>query len=202
MTRLRIWLSGCLGTMLLLIGIAVFLIRLQHAGPYAMPAGGNLLAGIMALLAGALMLSPLARKQGRPSLLNWLILLASPVILFFALYATLAEFEEVVVIEVRDSSDQPAYLRLWVVDHNDAAWVVMPGAKSDRYQLEKGPVTLMRDGRKRCVMATRSNEQTNVNEIVRARHEKYVVQRLAESIGLFSEQATPATAALRLDPCG
>ncbi|MCX2979672.1 hypothetical protein EYC98_02215 [Halieaceae bacterium IMCC14734] len=202
MTPLRIWLSGCFGAVLLLIGVAVFLIRMHHAGPYAMPAGGNLLAGIMALVAGGLMLSPLARKQGRASLLNWLILLASPIILFFALYATLAELEEVVVIEARDNGGQPAYLRLWVVDHKDAVWVIMPGAKSDHYQLEKGPVILMRDGRKRCVVATRSDNLDNVNEIVRGRHEKYFVQRLAEGIGLFSEQATPATAALRLDPCG
>jgi hypothetical protein len=201
MTRLRIWLSGCIGAVVLLIGGAVFLIRLQHAGPYAMPAGGNLLAGVMALVAGGLLLSPWARSENPVAQLNWLVLLASPLILFFALYSTLAELEEVVVIEARDSAGLPAYLRLWVVDHDGSAWVVMPGSKSNRYQLEERPVTLMRDGRKRCVVATRSNDRDTVNDIVQRRHEKYMVQRLAERIGLFTGQATPATAALRLHPC-
>lgn len=201
MTRLRIWLSGCIGAVVLLTGIAVFLIRLQHAGPYAIPAGGNLLAGITAIVAGSLLLSPWARTESPASQFNWLVLLASPLVLFFALYSTLAELEEVVVIEARDSSAHLAYLRLWVVDHNGSAWVVMPASKSDRYQLEEKPVTLMRAGRKSCVVATRSGDRDTVNDIVQRRHEKYVVQRLAESIGLFAEQATPATAVLRLDPC-
>ena len=37
---------------MLLVGLSVFLIRVQHAGPYALPEGGNLLAGTLALLLG------------------------------------------------------------------------------------------------------------------------------------------------------
>jgi hypothetical protein len=42
--------SRILGGLLLLVGVSVFLIRLQHAGPYAMPGGGNLIAGALALV--------------------------------------------------------------------------------------------------------------------------------------------------------
>ena len=40
------------GWLMLLVGVSVFAIRLQHAGPYALPGGGNLIAGVLALLLG------------------------------------------------------------------------------------------------------------------------------------------------------
>jgi hypothetical protein len=40
------------GWLLLLVGVSVFAIGLQHAGPYAFPRGGNLLGGVLALLLG------------------------------------------------------------------------------------------------------------------------------------------------------
>ena len=40
------------GWLMLLVGVSVFVIRLQHAGPYGFPRGGNLLAGALALLLG------------------------------------------------------------------------------------------------------------------------------------------------------
>ena len=51
------------------------------------------------------------------------------------------------------------------------------------------------------MIATRHEDQVTVNEIVDLRAEKYGVQRLAVSIGLFSEEASEEAVALRLDPC-
>ena len=41
-------LQSIVGWLMLLVGISVFAIRLQHAGPYALPEGGNLLGGVLA----------------------------------------------------------------------------------------------------------------------------------------------------------
>jgi len=43
-------LQRVVGWLLLCVGLSVFLIRCQHAGPYAVPRGGNLLGGALALL--------------------------------------------------------------------------------------------------------------------------------------------------------
>ena len=48
-SKLRI-VFGCL---LLALGVALFAIRLQHEGTYAMPRGTNLIGGLGALLLGA-----------------------------------------------------------------------------------------------------------------------------------------------------
>ena len=40
------------GWLVLLVGVSVFVIRLQHAGPYTFPCGGNLLGAVLALLLG------------------------------------------------------------------------------------------------------------------------------------------------------
>jgi hypothetical protein len=45
-------LGRVVGWLMLVVGLSVFAIRLQHAGPYAFPRGGNLLAGVLALLIG------------------------------------------------------------------------------------------------------------------------------------------------------
>ena len=186
---------------MLITGAAVFLTRLHHDGPYPMPVGGNLLAGILALLLGAALLTPWARASHRAAQLHWLILLGSPLVLFFALYSALAEMEEVIVLEAREANGQPAYLRLWVVDHDNSAWVTMPGAKSDRYQLRQSQVTMLRNGRRSCMATIRSDDRATVNDIHHRRHQKYLVQRLATSVGLFKKDAYPTTVTLRLDPC-
>ena len=43
---------------MLLVGLSVFVIRVQHAGPYALPEDGNLLAGTLALLLGGWLVRP------------------------------------------------------------------------------------------------------------------------------------------------
>ena len=189
------------GWLMLLVGVSVFAIRLQHAGPYALPRGGNLLAGVLALLLGGWLVRPWLGSHRLAVPLGWLALAASPIVLFFALYATFAELEEVVVLKATDQTGQPADLRLWIVDRADAAWVTMPRSKADAHGLREARVELLRQGEVSCVVATRHEDRETVDEIHRLRHQKYGVQRFATALGMFGRTAGESTVALRLDPC-
>jgi hypothetical protein len=189
------------GWLMLVVGLSVFVIRFQHAGPYAFPRGGNLLAGVLALLLGAWLARAWLGSHRLAAPLGWIALAASPIVLFFALYATLAELEEVVVLKATDRTGQAANLRLWIVDRADAAWVTMPRSKADAHGLSEARVELLRQGEVSCVIATRHEDRATVNEIHRLRHQKYAVQRFATAIGMFARSAGENTVALRLDPC-
>jgi hypothetical protein len=195
------------GYLMLLLGASVFIIRFQHAGSYALPQGGNLLAGLLALAIGTILIRPTLGAATKA--LGWLALAASPIVFFFALYATLAELEEVVVLNAMSQDGEPSALRLWVVDYDDAVWVTMPRDKADAHSLgqnlgqDRGqePVELFRQGEVSCVVATRFEDRESTNRIHSMRHEKYSIQRLATTAGLFGREADPATITLRLDPC-
>lgn len=189
------------GWLLLLGGASVFLIRLQHAGPYDFPEGGNLAGGVLALLLGGWLVRDWLGAHGLAKPLDWAAVAASPIVLFFALYATLAELEEVVVLKAANRAGTPVDLRLWIIDRPDGVWVTMPGSKADEHSLAGARVELLRRGEVRCVVATRYDDREAVNRVHRARHEKYAVQRLATAIGLFSTDAGEQVIALRLDPC-
>ena len=189
--------SRIVGSVLLLVGLAVFAIRLRQPGPYPFPEGGPLVGGFLALLVGGW----LARDWGVARPLTWLALLASPIVLFFALYVTLAELEEVVVLKVTNEAGQAADLRLWVVDRDGVPWVTMPRWKADAHGLRESRVELLRDGETRCVNASRHEDRPTVIEIHQLRQEKYGMQRFATAIGLFGPVPNEATVALRLDPC-
>ncbi|MFQ5699121.1 MAG: hypothetical protein ACE5IL_12650 [Myxococcota bacterium] len=161
-----------LGTLLCAAGVSVFAIRLHHAGPYAFPHGGNLLAVAF-----------------------------SPLVLIPSLYATLAELEEVVVLRTADLGAHAADLRLWIVDHDGAGWVTMGRAKADAHGLIDVQVELLRRGELRCVHVTRFEDRASVNRIHHLRDAKYSVQRLATAIGLFGRDADENDVTLRLDPC-
>jgi uncharacterized membrane protein YiaA len=195
--------SKVVGWLMLAAGIAVFAIRLQHAGPYELPERGNLRAGVLALAIGAALLVLGYRRAavGASSIPALLVLLVSPVVLFFALYATLAELEEVVVLRATDSSGAPSNLRLWIVDHEGAAWVSMPRGKLDEHALDGARLDLLRDGETSCVVATLSNDPADNERTFRLRDEKYSVQRLGRLIGMFGDGPGPQTVTLRLDPC-
>lgn len=190
------WLMGA-------AGVAVFAIRLHHAGPYAMPEHGNLRAALGALAIGLLLLTPGFARLGRGATraLRGLLLAASPFVLFFALYATLAELEEVVVLRATDSGGAPADLRLWIVDHEGSAWVSMPRTKAEAHGLDGARVGLLRGGRTHCVMPVLSHDPADNERTFRLRDRKYAVQRLARRIGLFGDGPSPETVTLRLDPC-
>ena len=148
--------AQAVGWLMLAAGVAVFAIRLRHAGPYAFPEQGNLRAGVLALGIGIALAAPgVARAAGGAgALARRLLLAAAPIVLFFALYATLAEVEEVVVLRATDARGAPANLRLWVADHEGAAWVSMPRSKAERHSLDGARLELLRDGRTSCVVAT------------------------------------------------
>ena len=140
-------LQTVIGCGLLAVGVAVFAVRFLHEGAYAVPRGGNLFGGLGALLLGGVLVWSAA-----PRALGWLALAASPVVLFFGLYATMAEFEEVVSLYATDSAGQPAELRLWIVDREDGEWVGMPRAKATLHSLDGARLQLLRSGETRCVV--------------------------------------------------
>jgi hypothetical protein len=181
-----------IGWLMLLVGVSVFAIRLQHAGPYAIPRGGNLLGGVLALLLGGWLVRPWLGDHRMAAPLRWAAAAASPVVLFFALYATLAELEEVVVLMAHDRAGQPAELRLWVVDREESAWVTMPRSKAEAHGLADARVELLRRGEIRCVVATRQDDRATVNEIHGLRHQKYAVQRLATTLGAYRKRGSRA----------
>lgn len=181
---------------LLALGIAVFAIRFQHEGAYAVPRGGNLFGGVGALLLGGVLLWP-----GKPRGLGWLALAASPVVLFFGLYATMSELEEVVSLYATDSAGQPAELRLWIVDREDGAWVGMQRSKAIEHSLDGTRLELLRSGETRCVVPVLHEDRPTVKAIHALKVEKYAVARAAAAIGLYPREAPETSASLRLDPC-
>ena len=190
-----------IGWLMLLAALAVFAMRLRHAGPYYFPEGGNLLAALLALLIGAWLTRNWIASSRLVTGLHWLALCASPAVFFFALYAILAELEEVVVMHAQDRAGQPAQLRLWVVDHDGASWVTMPRSKADEHGLDSVRIELLRRGSIQCMTAIRFEDHEAVNKVHQLRHEKYRVQRLATSIGLFGREVGANTVTLRLEPC-
>jgi hypothetical protein len=181
---------------LLALGIAVFAVRLLHEGPYAMPRGANLFGGLGSLLLGGLLLWPAIPRR-----LGWLALAATPVVLFFGLYATMAELEEVVSLYAVDSAGRPADLRLWIVDRDDGEWVGMPRWKAVEYSLDGARVQLLRNGKIRCVVPVLYEDRATVRAIHALKLEKYAVARGAAAIGLYPREASEAGVSLRLDPC-
>lgn len=184
------------GCALVAVGIGVFAVRFLHEGPYAMPSGTNLFGGVGALLLGGVLLWP-----ATPRALGWLALAASPVVLFFGLYATMAELEEVVSLYATDSAGKPADLRLWIVDRDDGEWVGMARSKALEHSLDGARLELLRNGKIRCVVPVLHDDRATVKAIHALKVEKYAVARGAAAIGLYPREARETAAALRLDPC-
>ena len=184
------------------LSACVFLIRLHHPGPYAFPEQGNLRAALLALALGVWFSRPWSSDfpLGRP--LELAILVLTPVILFFALYSTLAELEEVVALETVDRDGREVVLRLWVMDAEGAEWVNMPRAKARAHGLERRRVELLRNGEWSCREAALVEDRMIVSRIDRLASKKYAVKRLAIRIGLFGEEASPDVVSIRLTPCG
>lgn len=184
------------GCGLLVLGVAVFAVRLLHEGAYAMPRGANLFGGLGALLLGGLLAWP-----STPRRLGWVALAASPVVLFFGLYATMAELEEVVSIFAADSDGNQADLRLWIVDREDGEWVGMPRWKAMEHALDGARVELLRNGKTRCVIPALHEDRATVRAIHALKVEKYAVARGAAAMGFYPREARETAVSLRLDPC-
>lgn len=184
-------------TVLIAAGLAVFVVRLLHPGPYAMPQGGALYGSLAAFMLAGIMLRP-----GKPRFLPWILLILSPVALFPVIYSIMGESEEVISLYATDSKGQPADLRLWIVDQEDGAWVGMPRSKAVEHALDGVQLQMLRAGQMVCVVPRLYDED---RETVRAIHamkvEKYSVAQIAGAIGMYPLEATESTVVLRLDNC-
>lgn len=163
---------------------------MQHAGPFSMP-GRGLVAALLCVAIATVLFMPKA-----PSLARALAFALSPVALFLALYASLAEVEEVVVL-----SAPSADLRLWIVDDAGVEWVSMSRAKAADNGLDGARVELLREGETRCVTPRVVLDEAANRRTFELRQEKYAVQRLAVATGFFGDGPGPDTITLRLDPC-
>ncbi len=186
---------------MLLSGVSVFLVRLHHAGPYAMPQQGNLLAAILSLLIALWLIRCWFSESKLHSSVRWITVAISPIVLFFTLYAVFAEVEETVTLKVHDLNGSSVDLRLWIVDIEDKAWVTMNRTKAQTHGLEAAKVELLRNGLFKCVISTQYEKRSIVNAAHHARSRKYATQRIATALGMFGENAGPDTVALRLDDC-
>jgi hypothetical protein len=141
-------------------------------------------------------ISALLLVRGVPTFARAGALVVSPLVLFFALYGALAELEEVVVLYAEDAD-----LRLWIVDHAEAEWVSMSRSKADQYSLDGATLKLLRAGQTRCVAPRIVDDPVANRRTFDLRQEKYAVQRLAGSLGIFGDGPGPETITLRLDSC-
>jgi hypothetical protein len=182
--------ASVVGLLTLSAGLAAFLVPLQHAGPYGIP-GRGLVGGLLCFAISGVLLA-----RGTPTIARGVALIASPIVLFFALYGALAELEEVVVLYAED-----AELRLWIVDHGGIEWVSMPRAKADQHGIDGVELELLRAGTTRCVVPRIVEDPLANRRTFDLRQEKYAVQRLGGVLGMFGDGPGPETITLRLDPC-
>ena len=185
--RIAAWIVGLLA---LAAGAATFLIPMQHPGPFSMP-GRGVVAGLLCAATAAALFAP-----RMPSLARSIAFACSPFVLFFALYASLAELEEVIVLRTPDID-----LRLWIVDEGDVEWVSMSRGKAEANDLDGARAELLRAGETRCVVPHIVDEDAANRRTFDLRQRKYAVQRLAVGLGLFENGPGPETITLRLDPC-
>jgi hypothetical protein len=178
------------GVLTLCAGLAAFLVPLQHAGPYGIP-GRGLVGGLLCFVISAVLF---ART---PRIARVVALVATPFVLFLALYGAFAEAEEVVVLYAED-----AELRLWIVDHEGVEWVSMPRSKAERHAIDGAELELLRAGTTRCVVPRIVEDATAKQRTFDLRQEKYAVQRLGGVLGMFGDGPGPDSITLRLDPCG
>jgi hypothetical protein len=171
-------------------GLAAFLVPLHHAGPYGIP-GRGLVGGLLCFAISGVLLA-----RGTPAIARRVALVATPVVLFFALYGALAELEEVVVLYANDAD-----LRLWIVDHAGAEWISMPRSKADEHAIDGVKLELLRAGATRCVVPRIVEDPIANRRTFDLRQEKYAVQRLGGILGMFGDGPGPDTITLRLDPC-
>ncbi len=179
------------GLLALCAGLAAFLVPLQHAGPYGIP-GRGLVGGLLCFAIAALLL-----VRGAPPIARVVALVASPIALFFALYGSLAEVEEVVVLYAEDAD-----LRLWIVDHDGTPWVSMPRSKATLHRIDGAELQLLRAGATSCVVPRIVDDPIANRRTFDLRQKKYAVQRLGGMLGMFGDGPGPETITLRLDPCG
>ncbi len=178
------------GLLALCAGLGAFLVPLHHAGPYGIP-GRGLVGGLLCFAISGVLLA-----RSTHTIARGIALIASPIVLFFALYGALAELEEVVVLHAKD-----AELRLWIVDHGGTEWVSMQRSKAVEHSLDGAKLELLRAGMTRCVVPRIVADPIANRRTFDLRQEKYAIQRLGGVLGMFGDGPGPTTITLRLDRC-
>ncbi len=178
------------GLLALCAGLGAFLVPLHHAGPYGIP-GRGLVGGLLCFAISGVLLA-----RSTHAIARGIALIASPIVLFFALYGALAELEEVVVLHAKD-----AELRLWIVDHGGTEWVSMQRSKAVEHSLDGAKLELLRAGTTRCVVPRIVADPIANRRTFDLRQEKYAIQRLGGVLGMFGDGPGPTTITLRLDRC-
>ena len=189
-TKTRSIMAAIVGVLTLSAGVAAFLVPLQHAGPYGIP-GRGLVGGLLCFAISGVLL-----VRGTPTVARGIALVASPIVLFLALYAALAELEEVVVLYTGDGE-----LRLWTVDYGGSEWVSMRRSKADEHAIDGAELELLRAGQTRCVVPRIVDDPVANRRTFDLRQEKYAVQRFAVALGMFGDGPGLETITLCLDPC-
>jgi len=181
---------------LVLVGLGVFAIRFQHAGPYSMPTWGPMLGALGCLSLGGVLL-----WSAKPKWLTWVAVLLSPLALNPALFSIGGEAEEVISVFAKNKEGEVADLRLWIVDRDDGAWVGLGKDKALAHNLNGVQAEMLRDGQLSCVMPRLHEDRPTVEIIHRMKVEKYTVAKMSGALGLYPLEATSSTVAVRLDPC-
>ncbi|MCR9095214.1 MAG: hypothetical protein NXI30_13420 [bacterium] len=190
-----------IGIALFLLGLTVFLIRLQHEGPYFLPEGGNLVGGLLALACGALIFFDVLPSEGGGGVAQGALLLTSLLALYLAAFATLAEVEEVVVVRPGCGETRGGALRLWVIDDDGAIWATMGRDKAKRNGISTArTVTLLRGGEEACVVAAVIDDERLVEHVSLLREDKYAAERIAVALGIFGDDRFESNVALRMGP--
>jgi hypothetical protein len=193
---------------LALCAVAIFAVRFRHEGPYPFPGGLDLATALASLVLALLvvLLGWNSARRGSPLFRAALALV--PIVLLSGLAAVLHEVEEVVVLRTFDDRGGVLETRLWVVDYHGAAWLITGADARHTHRLEARPqVELVRHGTARCQTAVPFRDRATIQEVLRRRGEKYVVQRIGLAIGfdrLFRSRELPIESyavAIRLDPC-
>lgn len=184
------------GILFILIGIAVFGIRLGHAGSYALPGGAGFAGGIAVIALGAFLLWP-----GKPKFTGLIAIVIATFASLPALYSIGGESEEVISLYAFDSANKAVDLRLWIVDREDGAWVGMGSNKATTYKLDGARLNMLRGGEIVCVIPRLEGNRDTVREIHRMKVAKYKIAQISASVGLYPKEASENTAALRLDFC-
>ena len=178
------------------LGSAVFLIRLGHAGPYALPGGAALIGAPAAIVLGAYLL-----WLGKPRFTGLIAIVLATSASFPAIYSIVGESEEVISLYAIAPDNKLTDLRLWIVDRDDGAWVGMGRDKATIHKLDGARLDMLRNGKIVCVIPAMAKDHATVAEIHRMKVAKYKAAQISASIGMYPREASENTAALRLDPC-
>lgn len=115
---------------------------------------------------------------------------------FAFLFKQVHDAEEVVVLHA-DAEDLP----LWIVERDGEAWLGMAREKAVTHNLDGRQFQLSRFGSKQCVVPVLHDDREMAEMVHSLKMKKYAGARVMSGLGMYPTEATPASVALRVDPC-